>query len=326
MGGNTHQCDACGAIVYSYHSCNNRSCPTCGHRETERWLEKQRKRILDTHYFHTVVTLPHELNDLVRSNQRTMYSLLLNTAFQAVKKVIQKKVCGNALVGAIAVLHTWSRALIGHNHVHLLIPGSGIDKQCNLWHTKRDTFLVPEKAVATVFRALFIKRVRKAFPNVQIPQSLFRKNWVVRILPTLSHKKQVLIYLSRYIKRTAITNKRILAVEKGTVTFRYLDNNTRKYRVINLPVLEFMRRFLQHVLPKGFPKIRHYGLLHHTHNHLFSLVKKELQDNTLSQEEQKETADKTLQTKPGNSQCPHCKKGALVIIDKIKRKQRAPPW
>jgi hypothetical protein len=278
-----------------------------------------------THYFHLIVTLPHEFNEIIRSNQRKMYSLLLHTAFHAVNKVIRKQVCGNALVGAIAVLHTWTRALIFHCHAHLLIPAAGIDKDGNLWKTNRKSFLVPEKAVAKVFRAMFVKRVRKVFPQIQIPQCLFQKDWVVKIRPTLSHRKQVVNYLSRYVRRTAITNKRIIKCEGKSVTFRYKDNKTGQYKTVTLPAFEFMRRFLQHVLPKGFTKIRHYGLLHHTNKELFLLAKEKL-ENTINHSEIKdETGDDITQTKPGYIRCPHCKKGELIIIDIIRRKTRAPP-
>ncbi|MGD9202583.1 MAG: transposase, partial [Chitinispirillia bacterium] len=305
MGGHKHQCDSCGAMVYSYHSCNNRACPTCGYQETLTWIEKQQEKLLKIHYFHLIVTLPHEFNEITRSNQRKIYSLLLTTAFHAVNKVIQRKVCGNALVGAIAVLHTWTRSLLYHNHAHLLIPGAGIDKHGNLWRTKDKSFLVPEKAVSKVFRAMFVKKCRKIFPQFQIPQVVFQKDWVVTILPTLSHKKNVVEYLSRYVKRTAITNKRIIKWDEKSVTFSYKDNKTREYKTVTLPVFEFMRRFLQHVLPKGFTKVRHYGLLHHTNKKLFLLTKKKLENTGNHSEIRDETGDDTKQSKTRFIQCPH---------------------
>jgi MoaA/NifB/PqqE/SkfB family radical SAM enzyme len=216
--------------------------------------------------------------------------------------------------------------LLYHNHAHLLIPGAGIDKQGNLWRTKDKSFLVPQEAVSPIFRAMFVKKLRKAFPQFQVPQAVFKKNWVVKILPTLSHKKNVVEYLSRYVKRTAITNKRIIKWDEKSVTFSYKDNKTKEYETVNLPVFEFMRRFLQHVLPKGFTKVRHYGLLHHTNKKLFLLAKKKLENTGNHSERKKETNDDTKQSKPRCIQCPYCKKGGLTIIGILCKKTRGPPW
>lgn len=324
LGGHKRLCDCCNKVVYTYHSCKDRSCPKCGAKESNKWVKKQELKLLNTHYFHVTFTLPHELNDIIRSNQKAAYSILFTAAADTLKKVLKNNVFGNKLFGFMAVLHTWTRALLFHSHVHLLVPGGAWDKELGCWiPTPSSKFLVSERALSNVFRAIYVKKLRKTLPGIVVPEKVFAKDWVIKVLPALSHKKSVLEYLGRYVRKTAIINNRILSAENGNVTFKYQDSKTRLWKVMTLPGLQFISRFLQHVLPRGFTKIRHYGLLTPANKKYLKLAQESLLDETKDDE----SKDEKNNTEPKIFivTCPHCKKGHLIIISEIKRGERAPP-
>jgi len=325
MGGHKRICDCCDTVVYTYHSCKDRHCPKCGSKDTEKWAGQQELKLLDTHYFHVVLTIPHELGEIVRQHQKIGYNILFDAAAYAMKKVMKKQLFGDELFGFMAVLHTWTRALSYHPHVHLLVPGGAWNKGDKCWTpTPSSMFLIPEKALSSVFRAVFVKMMRRVLPENSIPQKVFAKDWVVKVLPALSHKKSVLSYLSRYVKKTAITNNRILAGENGTVTFRYQDNKTRQWKTMTLPAIQFMSRFLQHVLPKGFTKIRHYGLLTPANREYLSLAQVVLSKEPCSEVRNGKKAESNREIV--FISCPHCKKGHLVILCELLKNERGPPW
>jgi hypothetical protein len=262
MGGHVEaDCDHCGHRKVVFHSCKNRHCPKCMGEDTARWLEKQRLELLPVPHFHVVFTLPHDLRRHVRSNQKDLLNALTAAAAQALKRLCLDPRHLGGRIGILSVIHTWTRTLDYHPHVHCLVPAGALSPDGTTWAPAREGFLVPVKALSILFRVEFMARARKALPHIRFPQSLWEKPWVVYCKPAVPGPDQLLEYLGRYLHRTAITNRRIVAVEGGNVTFRYKDSRGKRWRTRTLPALEFIRLFLQHVLPRGFHKVRHYGLL-----------------------------------------------------------------
>ena len=322
MGGSLCECDHCGHQHYTYHSCKNRSCPTCHSGDIQKWLEKREAELLPIRYFHMVFTLPSELRDVVRSNQRLLYSILNRAAVDTLQKIgLDPKFVGGNL-SMMTLLHTWTRALEFHPHVHMLVPGGGLDKD-GVWRSARKKFLVPVKALSVMFRARFMKLARKALPEETFSQEVWNKEWVVFCKPTFNRAKKVLRYLGRYVHRIAITNDRILSTNDGNVTFRYQNSDTGIWKTMTLQGVEFLRRYLQHVLPQGFHKVRYYGLLSPANRVMLKRVQlllAEWQKNRdVEKQETPEAADKKKNI------CPRCKEGMMLVILLLPKKPRSPP-
>lgn len=260
FGGHVYQCDHCGEKRYSYHSCRNRSCPKCHREHTERWLEQQRAHLLPCAYFLLTFTLPEDLRVLARTHQRTIYGLLMQCAAAALQTLARDPRYLGGRLGCLAVLHTWTRALLYHPHVHLLVTAGGLSSDSTQWlDPKHPAYLVPVQALSVLFRAKMCAGLKKAGLLAHVPPGVWEKSWVVHCQPA-GRGEQVLDYLGRYIFRVAITNSRLERIEDGQVTFRYRDNRTHKMRRVMLSGVEFLHRFLQHVLPRGCTKVRYYGL------------------------------------------------------------------
>jgi hypothetical protein len=323
MGGHLEECDRhCGHFAYTYHSCKNSSCPKCHGADTKRWLEKRETELLPISYFHLVFTLPAELREVVRSNQTALYGVLFQAAIAALTKLgLDRKYLGGKL-GMVAVLHTWTRAKEYHPHLHLLVPGGALDKD-GVWRPSRRKFLVPVKALSPVFRAIFMKHARKVLPAAIFPQEVWEKDWVIFSRPTFRKTKKVLSYLSRYVYRVAITNNSIIALEKDHVTFRYQNSDTRQWKTMRLPAMEFLRRFLQHVLPRGFHKVRYFGFLHPSNRKILQ----RLQLMLWERDRNRTTAlEQEIEARTGIEKiCPHCKKGTMVVVGWLPRRSRSPP-
>lgn len=244
LGGHLTECEECGHQHYSYHSCKNRSCPKCHANDTRRWLEKRETELLPVRYFHQVFTLPSELRESVRSHQKTLYPILMRTAADTLEAIgLDPRHVGGKL-GILAVLHTWTRVLEHHPHVHMLVPAGGLDKD-NIWRpARKKKFLVPVRALSRGFRGRFMDQAQKALPDIIFPKEVWDKEWVVFCKPTFNQAKKVLRYLGRYVHRIAITNNRILALKDGQVTFRYQNSETREWKTMQLPAHEFLRRYL----------------------------------------------------------------------------------
>lgn len=260
LGGSLFVCDTCEGLDYAYHSCRNRHCPKCHYGPSQLWLEGLRGRLLPCPYYFLTFTLPAELRSLARSHQSTVYDLLLREAAAALQQLADDPQWVGAKLGILAVLHTWSRNLSYHPHVHLLATAGGLTDQGEAWRKPaHPRFLVPGYALSKIFRA----KVRDALDHenllTQVDTAVFRKSWNIHI-EHAGDGKHAAEYLSRYAHRVALTNDRIEAFDHGRVTFRYIDSRTHQTRHLTLPVHAFIARFLQHVLPKGFPKIRGYGL------------------------------------------------------------------
>jgi hypothetical protein len=261
LGGHIYTCDACHETLYLYHSCRNRHCPKCQNDKAYRWLEKQHDLLLPVPYFLLTVTLPGELRSLARGNQRLVYDLLFRASAGAVQSLAHDQRFVGGQVGMVGVLHTWGRNLAYHPHVHYLVPGGGVSAD-GAWQPSGKNFFLPVKALSNIVRARFRDALRQTDPTcfALVPPAVWQKDWVVHCQPVGSGQ-HALKYLAPYIFRVAIGNKRILKLADGKVTFRYRTTDTGKLRNCTLPAPEFIRRFLQHVLPRGFVKVRYYGFL-----------------------------------------------------------------
>lgn len=277
MGGHVAVCDGCHREHYHYHSCRNRHCPKCQTRAKEQWLQRQRAQMLPVPYFHVVFTLPHALNGLVRANARLLYALLFETAAQTLQAFANNPRWLGGELGFTLVLHTWSQTLTHHPHVHGLVAGGALS-QDGQWRPAKRGFLFPVQGLSRVFRGKYLDALaalhrghRLHLPNTLATQrewsawidALRQQSWVVYLKPPLGGPEQVLQYLARYTHRVAISNERFVHIDAETVSFRYRPPHgsaTCEKKTLRLSHTEFLGRFLLHVLPPGFKRIRHYGL------------------------------------------------------------------
>jgi hypothetical protein len=342
MGGHVTQCDACGAEHYVYHSCRNRSCPTCHGTSTAAWLAAREPELLPVPYFHVVFTLPAELRAIVRSHQRILLGALMTSAAEALQALAADPHYVGGTLGILAVLHTWTRALIYHPHVHCLVPGGGLAgglaNDGATWQPARGNFLVPVRALSAGFRARFLARLTAALPDVVVPAAVWATPWVVYCKPTVQGSALVLRYLARYVHRVAITDARILSVTTAGVTFRYRDRDDRRqraghrgWRTMTLSGEEFLRRFLQHVLPRGFHKVRYYGWWRPQAAPIRARLQLALAP-ALPATPQPSATDATAGTPPAPSpapsparRCPRCASGTLRMIRRLPRDRAIVP-
>jgi len=290
LGGHVERCADCGHQRIAYNSCRNRHCPKCQALARARWLEREAKLLLPVEYHHVVFTLPDEVAELALSNRVVCYDALFAAASATLRDVAANPKRLGAQLGILMVLHTWGQNLHHHPHVHCVVTGGGLACKARgvvddpTWHSCRPGFFLPVRVLSRVFRGKYLQLVRAAFEQGKLclplrlqalaePQRfaawlrpLYAKEWVVHSKPPFGGPAQVLKYLARYTHRVAISNSRLLKVDQRRVTFRYKDYaDDRHHKVMTLDAIEFLRRFLQHVLPKGFMKIRHYGLLASRH-------------------------------------------------------------
>lgn len=258
MGGHVYQCSQCDHYHYSYHCCGNRHCPQCRQQATEQWVQKRLMEVMPVSYFHLVFTLPSEYRELVRRNQKTAYGVLFKAATAAVMKLAADQRYLGAQIGIVAVLHTWTRAMVYHPHVHLLVPGVGINRDGAVAYFPRRAYLVPVKALSRIFRAKFIAMLKSALPEEQMPTVARKKDWVAFCKHLELGPEKAIAYLSRYLNRVAVSEGRVRRLPCGDVCVRCRSEKQEK--TVRLSAHEFLRRYLQHVLPKGFNKVRRYGL------------------------------------------------------------------
>ena len=273
MKGHLSRCTHCGHIEQSYNSCRNRHCNKCQFIRQTMWADKLKGKLLPGKYFHVVFTVPEGLNKLFYINQQLCYDLLFNTAWSALNDVCKNPKFLGAQTGGVAVLHTWSSTMVYHPHVHFLVPAGGLTEDGMEWIQANSKFLVPVKVLSKIFRARCACKLKCLIEKEQLnlpdgddwgtlKTSAYKKEWVVYAKKTGKTVDRALEYLARYTNRVAIGNNRITNVENGEVTFRYKDAKTGKYnREMTLSAWEFIRRFLQHILPFGFYKIRYFGIL-----------------------------------------------------------------
>ena len=326
LGGHVFECDHCGRLEYSYHSCCNRSCPKCHKNETDAWLRAREEELLPVPYYHVIFTLPHELRAFARLHQKEVYGLLIKSAAGSIVKLTADPHYVGGRVGVMAVLHTWGSNLSYHLHVHCLVTGGGLSSDGRTWMPAREDYLVPVKALSRLFRGSFLDGVHGQFKDIDLPKSIRQKEWVVYCKPAVQGTRTVLNYLARYVHRVAITNSRIISADNGKVTFRYKDSRDAQTKTMTVSAEEFIRRFLQHVLPTGVHKVRYYGLWSPSHRKNLSKVQHIL---TQSGNDQQVRIEKDIDAEaPPSSEarkCRHCQRGTLIRTGRLPRQGRAPP-
>ena len=332
LGGQVFGCPRCGYTHYVYHSCRNRSCPQCHGQQTQAWREQRRQELLAVPYFHVVFTVPDALHDALRSNQTRLYGALMQAAGQSLVELAADPHYVGGTVGLLAVLHTWGRTLTYHPHVHCLVTGGGLDPKTQEWRAARPDYLVPVKALSLLFRRRFRERLGPILGTLKIPACVWRIPWVVHCEPVAGGPERVLNYLAGYVYRIAISDQRILSAENGQVAFRYQDTRDHQFKIMTLAAHEFIRRYLQHVLPRGFHKVRYYGLWAPGHHALRQRLQLLLGPASPSDAPSAEPSQITsLKLFVGvdlpvvSHICPQCQQAALVWIGRLAPRQRGPP-
>ena len=279
LGGHIDICESCGSTQISYNSCRNRHCPKCQTLAKERWIDSQKSNLLNVGYFHVVFTIPDTLNSIVYQNQKELYTLLFKAVAETLSELASDKKYLGAKLGFTSILHTWGQNLMHHPHIHCIVPGGGLSS-IGKWVSSRKKFFIPVKVLSRKFRGKFLYYLKQLYYENKLEfygsqqylsndnefenllSSIYSKEWIVYCKPPFKNAACVVEYLGRYTHRVAISNNRIVNIENGNVTFKwrdYKDNN--KCKLMTISADEFIRRFLIHILPSGFMKIRHYGLL-----------------------------------------------------------------
>lgn len=327
LGGHLQVCDQCGRAKPFYNSCRNRHCPKCQSLEQARWVEAQGRTLLPVQYFHVVFTVPEALHLFFLADRRQGYSMLFEAALAALHAVCQRRL--GATPGTIAVLHTWSQTLAFHPHIHCIVTGGGLDAAREHWISARPGFLVPVRVLSRVFRGKLLESLERtvstgtAGVGAPLGERLLRqaaaKEWVVYSKAPMAGPDQVLRYLGRYTHRIAIGNERLVALEDGRVAFRYRDRRRRNARrVMTLDANDFVQRFLRHVLPRGFVRIRHFGLQANAQRASLMAQARELlaAPSPPAPQPLREPWNDVLRRLTGRDplRCPFCETGTLHIV------------
>ena len=316
LGGHLYTCDSCGHEVPMYNSCRNRHCPTCQSHEQNKWLERRRDTILPVPYFHLVFTLPSELRPVVAMNRERLFALMFEAASKTVLILSrdQKRLGGTPAL--TMVLHTWTRDLTFHPHVHAIVSAGALSTE-GVWVASRTGYLFPVKVMRRMFRGRFVTELRRVANTLALRDDeldalldlLMSKDWTVYAKPVLGHPHQVLDYLGRYTYRIAIGHERLLSVTEEEVQFRYRDyRDGGKHKVMSLDGTEFIRRFLRHVLPRGFMRVRHFGFLGNR-------VRRQYLERirNLLPQRRKPTAN-VMPRMVAERPCPRCQRGVLRYV------------
>ena len=348
LGGQIFTCDTCHQPHFVYHSCRNRHCPLCQGMPMLEWVEKRKRDLLPIPYFHVVFTLPEQLQTLALKNQTVVYNILFKAASQTLKTLAADPKYLGAQIGFIGVLHTWTQTMAYHPHIHCIVTGGGLSLNGQKWISAKDDFFIPVRVLSRLFRGKFLAFLKQAHQDQTLtlskPQlssdtdfkklidSLYRREWVVYCKPPFGSAKHVLEYLGRYTQRIAISNSRILDVQNDRVYFTYRDRkNGDQVTTMSLPIFEFFRRFLTHVLPKDFVKIRHFGLLaNRNRKTALAICRKQLCLAPVTQTEStppRSWQERVYQlTGKDPMCCPHCNKGRLIFKATMPPDpERAPP-
>ena len=331
LGGHLKQCDTCGFEHPSYNSCRNRHCPKCQSLAKAQWLQEQSAELLPVGYFHLVFTLPHLLNGVILAHKKILFSLLFKAVSETLLEFGRTRFGGT--VGIIAVLHTWDQTLNDHFHLHCLIPSGALSLDQSRWIAARPNFLFPVKALSVVFRGKFLDLLTQAREKGRIEtpserlKALRKKNWIVYAKKPFGSPRTVLDYLGRYTHRVALSNERILSVQNGQVTFTYRDRKDKdRLKSMTLDAQEFIHRFLLHVLPDGFMRIRHFGFLaNRAKKHALPPCRKLLGLSSALPKLAKKSAQDLLLELTGIdlSRCPRCQKGTLIVIGELPKVLRS---
>lgn len=322
LGGHKEKCDSCEKVRVSYNSCRNRHCPKCQASKQAFWVEDISERIIDTRYFHIVFTVPEELNAICILDSRKFYNTLFSSVWQSLQTFGYTNY--GVETGAMAILHTWGQNLSLHPHIHCLVPAAGITLAGNMKKiSKKEKYLYPINKLSIDFRSMMMKRLKKQLKeNDQLPEyqpvidKAWAKEWVVFSEPSFADSGRVIKYLGQYTHRVAITNNRIRNIDTKNVSFNYKDyRDNAKLKLTTLTGIEFLRRFSMHILPKGFVKIRYYGMLSNRFCKQSAMYRKTKQDRG------KETVQQRIERLTGFDvyQCPYCKKGHMHTIEVLPR-------
>jgi hypothetical protein len=334
LGGHRDQCARCGYQAISYNSCRNRHCPKCQTNTREKWLRAREQELLPVSYFHLVFSVPHALVPLIWQNKKVLFKLLFEASSATLLEVAADPKRLGAELGCLSILHTWGQTLQAHPHIHCVVPGGGLSADHSRWISSRSHFFLPVKVLSRVFRGKFVAGLKRAFRRkklafhgaclplsnekafAQFLRTLFRQDWVVYSKPPFGGAKYVLQYLARYTHRVAISNHRISDMTDTHVTFRWKDYaHHNRRRVMTLGHEEFLRRFLLHVLPKGFPRIRYFGFLaNRRRGQLLPLCRALLCKSLPARE--KPAAPVAPCNEPAIWQCPRCQ-GSMQILERL---------
>jgi len=332
LGGHKLRCDSCGHEEISYNSCRDRHCPKCRAAARAEWLAARERELLDVPYFHVVFTLPDELAAIALQNKRLCYGLLFHAAAKTLLTIAKDPKHLGADIGFLAVLHTWSQTLLHHPHVHCVVPGGGISSDQLRWAACRDGFFLPVRVLSRLFRRLYLQGLEAAYRHGDVElhgqleglrdlttwtraiSEVRRKEWVVYAKPPFGGPTQVLKYLARYTHRVAISNQRIVAIHDRQVEFRWKDRSAGQERSMAISGVEVVRRFLLHVLPKGFVRIRHYGFLaNRVRDERIQLARR-----LIHQQYKLHDVPCTRSVHPPSptpfDRCPSCRTGHLVVV------------
>jgi hypothetical protein len=337
LGGHVDACDRCGRLRISYNSCRNRHCPKCQCLDKERWLEARKEDLLPTAYFHLVFTVPEGVKPVALRNQEAVYAILFKAASESLKELTEDPKHLGAEVGFIAVLHTWSQTLMDHPHLHCIVTGGGLSSDAKRWIACRREFLLPVKVLSRLFRGKFLNFLKEAYQKGKLVfpgkiaslretsafkvllKELYEQEWVVYCKPPFQNAETVMDYLGRYTHRVAISNNRLVRLEGGKVDFLYRDRQDGdRVKAMTLDASEFIRRFLLHVLPDGFVKIRHYGILSNRNRRSKLTLCKRLLRVDCRQEKREKRAEPwqdllTRITGLDPRVCPYCGEGKMVL-------------
>jgi hypothetical protein len=352
LGGHRDKCSRCGYRAISYNSCRNRHCRKCQAPARNRWLHARRRELLPTPYVHVVFTLPRRLAPLALQNKKVIYDLLFRTCAETLLEIARDPRHLGAEIGFFSVLHSWNQKLEHHPHVHCVVPAGGLSPNHQRWVHPRYHFFLPVKVLGRVFRGKFVAALKRAFDDGQLGfygdlkllakakvfasflRPLFRQDWVVYCKPPFGGPEHVLRYLGRYTHRVAISNHRLVALEGNQVTFRWRDSaHGNQQRLTTLAVEEFLRRFLLHVLPPGFVRIRHFGFLAHRRRAAllplcFQFLGRPADLPPVPEPQPgKEEGGSTHQPSPSTWSCPQCG-GPMIILERLSAAEmrlRSPP-
>ena len=344
LGGHVEHCDQCDFERIAYNSCRDRHCPKCQTFTKEQWLNDRKSELLPCGYFHFVFTLPHDLNPIILCNKQVTLQILfsaVNETLQAFAKDPQWRLEGQ--LGFISVLHTWSQTLMDHFHLHCLVPAGAFSFAKDGWIPAKDSFLFRIDSLAKEFRNRYLRAIRTAylkekliFPGntaefgekqtfEQLIESLSEVKWIAYVKSPFAGPEQVLEYLGRYTHRVAISNNRIVAIDNGKVTFTYRDREKNETKAMTIGADEFIRRFLLHILPKSFMKIRYFGFLANKNKkQAIPILRKLINPDAKLPEKVKETVQEMMLRVTGNdiTCCPKCKKGRMIIIKNLPKPDR----
>ena len=342
LGGHLDECPYCGYRTTSFNSCRDRHCPKCQAHARERWLEARRRELLPTSYVHVVFTVPRELTSLALQNKKLFYDLLFHASAETLQTVAADPKHLGAKIGFFSVLHTWTQKLEYHPHIHCVVPAGGLSFDHTQWIRSRYRFFLPVKVLSRVFRGKFVAALKRAFSSHQLTfhgklklladpktfaaflRPLFRHEWVVYCKPPFGGPEHVLKYLGSYTHRIAISNHRLISVDQDHVTFRWRDSaNGNKQRTLTISLTEFLRRFLLHVLPHGFVRIRHHGFLANRRR----AVVLPLCFILLATTSMLTPVASRAPSPPASWTCPHCG-GLMVVVERLTSAQlflRSPP-